>query len=636
MKAWAGNSMLPIYSCSRIKVVGGNPDLSCARGVLEIPSCSIVSSLEFGNSTVMEGSGTIMGSNNAVMGRSVTSSNGTAMIRSNSTLQTPNFGTNSTLLETQSCTAQDQNLVSNILDQSLAGEFCFACDSAGSVDDDIASMPINAQCDARFGCNNIAVVPSVCQIETNGLVTGDVTIPDRAVACPCASPSPIVSVAPAQSTTVFKLKGAKIGSCTAVYPNAVDVNIGDSWEDFITAAYCQVHGRLPIQADFDYWSNLKLNPRGRRIDVIMIMCQPAAGTVCNLKWSDPWVNGETVLTAPACQRKTKRDLGAVFMFFYYCPNDDPRNCAMSWANTHSYGSNTPSSLYSNGYYNPANTGFWFGEFRDAIQAGLQFLLPNVFGPDLYNKPTVMASVNSALDALNGGIKLGLFDDTSTWGAAWVKQYEPTNFGYVPNVYDVETTAQDLYKKMWRPFFTGLKRQYWYLVDGRPYIFYYNGRALKPWAAMTPILKRMKELFNAEFGVVPYIAQDISFPADGGTGFVPNDGVASASFHWDTFFANNFYFVSPFGSHANCMVKWDAKSRDTPWMTLQPSDRVQKGPELLQTFLDATTNTQVVVLETWNDLGEGTGINRNYDYYYKGQWLAPDYFMKITRRAQCSN
>jgi hypothetical protein len=44
----------------------------------------------------------------------------------------------------------------------------------------------------------------------------------------------------------------------------------------------------------------------------------------------------------------------------------------------------------------------------------------------------------------------------------------------------------------------------------------------------------------------------------------------------------------------------------------------------------------LLLETWNDLGEGTGITRNYDYYDQGAWLTPDAFMNAIRSSQCSN
>jgi hypothetical protein len=84
---------------------------------------------------------------------------------------------------------------------------------------------------------------------------------------------------------------------------------------------------------------------------------------------------------------------------------------------------------------------------------------------------------------------------------------------------------------------------------------------------------------------------------------------------------------------HAMVKWDPYGRDRPGATPVDSDLVAKGPEILQQVLNESKDADLLVLATWNDLGEGTGINRNYDYYYQGQWLEPDYFMRMIRGAQ---
>lgn len=41
--------------------------------------------------------------------------------------------------------------------------------------------------------------------------------------------------------------------------------------------------------------------------------------------------------------------------------------------------NKNSSLYGSYKYDPLNPAFWLSEFRDANNAGLQFLAPNVYG-----------------------------------------------------------------------------------------------------------------------------------------------------------------------------------------------------------------------------------------------------------------
>ncbi|HXB96918.1 MAG TPA: hypothetical protein VNZ54_02625, partial [bacterium] len=61
--------------------------------------------------------------------------------------------------------------------------------------------------------------------------------------------------------------------------------------------------------------------------------------------------------------------------------------------------------------------------------------------------------------------------------------------------------------------------------------------------------------------------------------------------------------------------------------------VVKDGALLKRILDRTKDDDILVIATWNDLGEGTGINRNYDYYFDGQWQAPNYFMGLIRASQ---
>jgi hypothetical protein len=62
----------------------------------------------------------------------------------------------------------------------------------------------------------------------------------------------------------------------------------------------------------------------------------------------------------------------------------------------------------------------------------------------------------------------------------------------------------------------------------------------------------------------------------------------------------------------------------------------KGTALLDQMLASSNDAQIAVVATWNDLGEGTGIARNYDYYADGAWLPSTAFMGRTRAAQCAD
>jgi hypothetical protein len=86
---------------------------------------------------------------------------------------------------------------------------------------------------------------------------------------------------------------------------------------------------------------------------------------------------------------------------------------------------------------------------------------------------------------------------------------------------------------------------------------------------------------------------------------------------------------------HAMVRWDSVGRDRPGETATEHDRLVKDSALLKRVLVDSSDADILVLATWNDLGEGTGINRNYDYYVGGRWLEPDHFMRLIRASQTS-
>ncbi len=369
----------------------------------------------------------------------------------------------------------------------------------------------------------------------------------------------------------------------------------------------------------------------RRIDVAKSLCAQMKRK-CTFTYSDPWLYGED--TEPvACAKRFRRDIGAVVMFFFQCPKRV--NCAADWANNHVRGMSTPDSSLGGGYYNASNPAFWTHELRDAKRAGLQYIAPNLYGPDMQ-----AGEVDTLAHALAGEadpVKIALFDDSWAWGE--VKFGMP--WAKAPDLNHTESAAKTLYEAKWKPYFSKISKAYWYRIDNRPVIYVYNAGTLKPASKAAAVLKRMKTVFAADFGVEPYLAIDDAFFAD------PDMvRVADTRFRWDTFddFAakdgtvsvNDQLSRSSMNGRvmANAMVRWDSSGRDHDaphW-----NRRRVKGPERLQSVLDRTTDADNLLIATWNDLGEGTGINAAYDYDYKGEWLAPDAFMSRVRQSNCIN
>jgi len=410
---------------------------------------------------------------------------------------------------------------------------------------------------------------------------------------------------------------------------AIDVNLGNAPEAFVRAAHCQVNGTEPPAALVETWAaQLRTVTYVRRIDVVRTFCKEAARS-CALVYSNPWATEAELIAR--CQKKASRDLGAVFMFFSDCPGRV--NCEMDWANTHSLGMASPHPRFAFGtssadYYNPKNAGFWYRQLLDARWAGLQFLLLNVYGPDLARTPDPLAMLGEALGQAGSDVKIALFDDPWAWG----KASSPAPWRTAPNLSDAEGAALTLYQAKWKPFYTRVARDAWYLVQDRPFIYFYNAGTLSPLNVSAAVVSRMKQLFQQDFGVVPFVAADSAYFQDAAM----NDA-ADARFTWDTLRGGRKSRTTMKGvTLDHFMVKWDSLGRDSPGAVATSTDRILKGPALLEQMLASSEDANIAVVATWNDLGEGTGIERNYDYYAEGGWLPPTTFIGRTRAAQCSD
>jgi hypothetical protein len=437
------------------------------------------------------------------------------------------------------------------------------------------------------------------------------------------------------ATPSFQPRAEFAGPCERA-SNAVDVNLGNSPEAFVRAATCQVTGAEPTaEAVTRLAGLLRTDDHTRRIDVVRQICRDA-NRGCSLMYSDPWQ--ADIPLAPVCTRKTKRDLGAVLMFFSNCPGGV--NCGMDWANTHAHGMAAAHPIYGFGaaavnYYNPRNAGYWYRQLLDARWAGLQFFVINTYGPDITGTPDQLAMLSQALDAAGpDGTKVALFDDPWAWG----QSSSPAQFKTRPNMSDTEAAAQAIYQAKWKPFYTRIAPKYWYRFKDRPFIYFYNAGTLQPLNVSAAVVARLKQLFAQDFGVTPFVAVDTAYFSDPAM-----PGVADSEFRWSTLGGD------PRGASATTsrstrsgvtlehfMVKWDSLGRDRPGAIAASTDKLIKGTSILADRLTGSADADIAVIATWNDLGEGTGIERNYDYYLAGAWAPPTVFMSVTRGAQCSD
>jgi hypothetical protein len=220
----------------------------------------------------------------------------------------------------------------------------------------------------------------------------------------------------------------------------------------------------------------------------------------------------------------------------------------------------------------------------------------------------------------------MFDDTWTWGQPYFSDF----WKQKPDLKDAERAANTIYESKWKPFYSQVDKKYWYRFKGRPFIYFYNSGTLEPRNRSAPVVAKLKARFKADFGEEPFVDVDTAYFEDQD---MPK--VADARFLWMTFGMPDKKSRSKLNGSLidHAMVRWDAVGRDRPGDMANDRDRLVKDGEVLKRVLIDSSDAELLVLATWNDLGEGTGINRNYDYYANGHWLPPDYFMQILRKAQ---
>jgi hypothetical protein len=428
---------------------------------------------------------------------------------------------------------------------------------------------------------------------------------------------------PADAPSPFRLKPEWDGPCARA--DVVDVNLGHAPEALVRAAHCQITGREPPPKTVELWaSRLRNDAHVRRVDVVRAIAAEEKRTI-KLTYSDPWATQPELLDAPV--RQSKRDVGAVFMFFFNCPGGT--NCDMSWANTHAPGMDSPHPLMGMGngqagLYSPSEPGFWRRELLDAKYAGLQFLMLNTYGPDIADGK--LAPLATALASIDHPVQIALFDDTWTWGQPYFGEF----WKQKPDLRDSEKAANTLYDAKWKPFFQQIDRKHWYRFKGRPFIYFYNSGTLEPRERSAAVLAKMKARFKADFGEEPFVDVDGAYFGDQD---MPR--VADARFTWMTFNLPDKMSRSRLNGHVidHAMVRWDSVGRDRPGEMANAGDRLVKDGAVLKQVLSNSSDADLLVLATWNDLGEGTGVNRNYDYYAGGRWLEPDTFMRLIRASQ---
>ncbi len=235
------------------------------------------------------------------------------------------------------------------------------------------------------------------------------------------------------------------------------------------------------------------------------------------------------------------------------------------------------------------------ELLDTMDAGIDFIMPVYWGapPDkVGNFPwhhlglTPLVKAEEALIAEGRKPpKIGMFYDTSSLS-------ESGNIAH--NAVDLTTPDG----KAWfyvtiRDFFSLIPPKLWATLDGRPIVFLYGSGYAKAGADDAKLFDYVREHFAADFGgVKPYLVAERSWQ-------VPAD----STYDWGAAFSPKACGVATLGPGYDDRA---VPGRTSPVIDRKDGALYRERWERLLT-MDPATRPQMAVIETWNELHEGTDI-----------------------------
>lgn len=257
----------------------------------------------------------------------------------------------------------------------------------------------------------------------------------------------------------------------------------------------------------------------------------------------------------------------------------------------------PANVEDYSYKSPR---WWYKELQDVMSAGIDFILPVYWGTPGYlrRKKSIfdwsfegLPPLVSAWKTLKAQGKIppqvGLFYDTST--------LRHNDEGYHADL-STDQGKQWFYETI-RDFFSMLPSEMWAMIDKKPIVVLYSPAfAKKQDAQLFPYVKRR---FREDFSCEPYIIKHIGW-----------EGLADAEYSWGAALQPKLSFsvaaLGPGYDHS-------AVPGRQPLVVPREEGRFYQRAweQLLQ--MPKEKRPKMVLIETWNELHEGTEICETKEY-----------------------
>jgi hypothetical protein len=168
-------------------------------------------------------------------------------------------------------------------------------------------------------------------------------------------------------------------------------------------------------------------------------------------------------------------------------------------------------------WNARQQRWWNSMVRQAKAAGLGWIAAACWGQATTADPVMLEPLLRAIDAHGGGIKVALFDDTTSEVLRKNEQKHGL-WSLTPRFDLADTTGEGeggffyFYDQQWKRFFATVPERYLLKINGRPIVFMWHGGF--DWYAnqrlFGTLIDRLREATKRDFGFEPFVIVEESW------------------------------------------------------------------------------------------------------------------------------
>jgi hypothetical protein len=355
-------------------------------------------------------------------------------------------------------------------------------------------------------------------------------------------------------------------------------------------------------------------------------------------------------TAPAQAAQVLRGeppLGTFFFYWYNCPQQecDARQLLAvppGWL-TPLPGDPDPRDGFS---YSSYNYDWYEQELRTMAATGIDMVFPVSWGnhPHPWFRNDRLDLLVQANGVLEQPLAIGMFLDTTAQQGMY-QEFLGKGYRFGPDVPRLPLSdprsGYFFYNLHIRDFFNRVPHEMWATIDGRPIIITYTALCCDNLELSGTLWRAVKDAFRADFGVEPWLIleetwlnpQALAPPS----GLPDSAQVADGVYRWGTALLGPYtgelrgFKVSSVGpGFDNSRIPGVREPRIQPRDEPPGGGSVEPGAFLRTSLAAIPRDTDLVLIETWNEWPENTAVALAAYTDREGRSLPPDFYLQIIR------